>query len=116
MEEKEQSTLELEQREQALIQREEALAKKERQHRAREALADCGLPQDLLSHLDLSSDEGLSASLALAREAGRQTARVATGAPKARGMSGKPDGGYAQRALLYQTDRNDYLEQYKGVE
>ncbi|MGI6695568.1 MAG: hypothetical protein ACOX6O_04905 [Christensenellales bacterium] len=107
---------EQEHRETELKRREAAIEQRERAIRAREALAEAGLPQGLAEHLDYSSDEALDKGLALAREARRLAGAAALGAPKAAGarMDGRAD--YEKRALLYLTDRNDYLEQYKGGE
>lgn len=101
-------------REEELAQREAALLARERAMKAREALMEAGLPQALAAHLDLSSDEALDKSLALAREARRHQPPEGPGTPKAGKARAQAPGGYAQRALLYQADRNDYLEQYIG--
>ncbi len=103
-----------EQREAELMRREAAIQARERAIRAKEALEEANLPQALAGHLDLSSDEALAKSLALAREAARLKGENAMGAPKASAPKLPGNGGYAQRALLYQTDLNNYLEQYKG--
>lgn len=106
--------LQQEQREAALARREAGLAQRERALQAKEALAEAGLPRELAGHLDFSSDEALARGLALARETRRLTGANALGAPKAAGARLPGGSDYARRALLYQTCRNDYLEQYKG--
>ncbi len=101
-------------REAALALREAELERRERAASAREALAEAGLPRTLAEHLDLSSDEALARGLRLVREARRTGRDHALGAPKAARAGLAAEAGYAQRALIYQTDRNSYLEQYKG--
>ena len=98
----------------ALAAREADLTRRELALRAQEALREARLPQSLAAHLDMSSEEGLKRSLALAREAAKPLIEEAPGTPKADSPRTGGQGGYAQRAMLYQTDRNDYLEQYKG--
>ncbi len=105
---------ELDLRETELMKREAEIARRERAIKAREALAEAGLPHSLAAHLDYASDEALEQGLTLAKEARRLTEASALGLPKASAKRVPGQADYAQRALLYQTDRNDYLDQYKG--
>ncbi|NLG57460.1 MAG: hypothetical protein GX540_03490 [Clostridiales bacterium] len=114
MEDMNQKLQELEQGLEKLAQRESELALKERAMKAREALGEAGLPQHLAEHLNLSSDEALDQSLALAREIRKLPFEAGPGTPRA-GMARLPqNAGYAQRALLYQTDREAYYQQFGG--
>ncbi|MDD4080952.1 MAG: hypothetical protein PHP02_06030 [Eubacteriales bacterium] len=117
MEDTEKQAQELEQQLEALLAREAEVARKERTLRAREALDEAGLPLKILVHLNLTSDEALENSLTLAKELSQLQANPGPGTPKA-GIARLPrDASYAQRALLYQTDRNAWHEQYnKGEE
>ncbi len=114
MEDKEKQIQELEAKLAALQAQEAKLDRKERMLRAKEALSEAGLPGEILKHLNLTSDEALENDLALAREIRELPQDSGPGTPKA-GIARLPrDAGYAQRAHLYQTDRNAYYEQFKG--
>ncbi len=87
-----------------LAAREKALEQRERHIKAKGRLSELGLPGSLLNHLDLSSDEALEQTLALAGKA----ASLAIGAPRAATPPIPPFATYLERARLFEEDPAAY--------
>ncbi len=90
-----------------IAQREEAVKKRELAFAARERIMEWQLPEGLIAHLNLDSQEGLESSLALAKEA-YSFSRTTKGAPLAAKPSLPPFATYLERARLFEEDPAAY--------
>lgn len=90
-----------------LRQGEEALLRKERLFSAIASLNDLGLSQNILEHLDVSSDETLEQSLRLAALAAASAVSPAP-IPRAAAPRAPQFGTYLERAKLFQEDPAAY--------
>lgn len=105
-------------REEALAQREAELAQRERQLKALEELRRLKLPEALQEQLDLGSDEALHRSLGMAQQlfALARLHSAEQQAPKR--FQPPPEAvqhmNYAQRAALYERDREGYNQAFGG--
>ena len=100
----------------ALDKREQQLALAERRLAARALLMEKSLPQEMIGLLDLSDDERMRATLQLAEKLLRDRKPMDAQTPKAATFTPADAGSftYAQRAALYQTDKDSYQQIYGG--
>lgn len=100
----------------ALDKREQQLALAERRMAARALLMEKALPQEMIGLLDLSDDERMRATLQLAEKLLRDSRPMDAQTPKAATFTPAEAGSftYAQRAALYQTDKDSYQQIYGG--
>lgn len=100
----------------ALDKREQLLALAERRLTARALLMEKALPQEMIGLLDLSDDAQMRATLQLAEQLLRSGQLMAPQTPKAATFTPADVGSlsYAQRAALYQTDKDGYQQIYGG--
>lgn len=90
-----------------LEQREAAIALRERRFQAREHLLAMNLDEDILEHLDFSSDQALDASLRLVSLASKNAAAPV---PLAAGPRPPAFGTYVERAKLFAEDPVAYRQ------